>query len=145
MISSSSLSSSTVSSTAAAAAAILNRDKAMPSSLGYWVLAAGIMSTIFHTVQACGNYRIAEALCYLDHGIAGTAICHFYNRCGTPSLRTILCGIIAFITLAFPITSIHLPSYTTLHSLWHTLAAVTAVLWAYDATHSSSPKQPLVE
>lgn len=146
---SSSTSSSTVSSTAAtiaAATAVLNRGKNIPSSLGYWVLAAGIMSTIFHTVQACGNYRIAEALCYLDHGIAGTAICHFYNRCGTPSLRTILCGIIAFITLAFPITAIHLPSYTTLHSLWHTLAAATAVLWAYDATHTPSPKQkPLVE
>jgi hypothetical protein len=145
----SSSTSSTVSSTAtaiAAATAVLNRGKAIPSSLGYWVLAAGIMSTIFHTVQACGNYRIAEALCYLDHGIAGTAICHFYNRCGTPSLRTILCGIIAFITLAFPITSIHLPSYTTLHSLWHTLAAATAVLWAYDATHAPSSKQkPLVE
>ena len=139
-----SLSSKAVSSSVTVTAA------AMPSSLGYWVLAAGIMSTIFHTVQACGNYRIAEALCYLDHGIAGTAICHFYNRCGTPSLRTILCGIIAFVTLAFPITSIHLPSYTTLHSIWHTLAAATAVLWAYDATHAISPQppppqQPLVE
>jgi hypothetical protein len=121
------------------AAAVLNRSKQMPSSLGYWVLAAGVMSTIFHTVQACGNYRIAEALCYLDHGIAGTAICHFYNRCGMPSLRTIVSGIVAFIILAFPITSIHLPSYTTLHSLWHTLAAITAVVWANDATQYSYP------
>ena len=109
------------------------RPKIIPSSLGYWVLAAGIMSTIFHTVQACGNYRIAEALCYLDHGIAGTAVCHFYSQCGAPSLRTLLCGIVALVTLAFPITSIHLPSYTTLHSIWHALAAVTAVLWASDA------------
>jgi hypothetical protein len=110
----------------------------LPATLGYWVLSAGIVSTLFHTVQAIGNYRIAEALCYIDHGIAGTAICHFYYKCGRPSFRTILCGMIGLCTLAFPITLIYLPLYTFLHSLWHILAAFTAVLWAKDSHHPNN-------
>lgn len=116
-----------------------NSRRRLPAALGYWVLSAGIMSTIFHSVQALGNYRIAEALCYMDHGVAGTAICYFYYTCGRPSIRTLLCGILGLITLAYPADSIlHISAYTLLHSMWHTFAALTAVLWANDSSFLSS-------
>ena len=36
--------------------------------LGVLVLAAGTVSTVFHSVQALGNFSVAEVLCYVDHG-----------------------------------------------------------------------------
>lgn len=106
----------------------------IPPSLGWWLLSAGCMSTLFHTVQAVGDYRVAEALCYLDHGVAGTAVLYYGDRCGRPSGRALLCGVAGLITLAFPAAALCPPAYTWLHSLWHALSAVTAVLWACDAS-----------
>jgi hypothetical protein len=51
--------------------------------LGLWVGLAGIVSTIFHSVQAfCGSRGFAETLCYVDHAVAVTAICYFWKICG---------------------------------------------------------------
>jgi hypothetical protein len=105
----------------------------VPPSLGWWVLSAGCMSTLFHTVQAVGDYRVAEALCYLDHGVAGTAVLFYLYTCGRPSGRALLCGGAGLITLAFPAAALCPPAYTWLHSLWHALSALAAVLWAVDA------------
>jgi hypothetical protein len=102
-------------------------------SLGWWVLSAGCMSTLFHTVQAVGDYRIAEALCYLDHGVAGTAVLFYLYTCGRPSGRALLCGGAGLITLAFPAAAWCPPAYTWLHALWHALSALAAVWWACDA------------
>jgi hypothetical protein len=111
----------------------------IPASLGWWILSAGCMSTLFHTVQAIGDYSIAEALCYLDHGVAGTAVLYYWFSCGRPSIRTIVCGVAGVMALAFPAASVCPPAYTLLHSLWHALSALAAVLWAYDSNaHRSS-------
>lgn len=104
----------------------------IPASLGWWTLLAGAMSTVFHTVQAVGDYGVAEALCYWDHGIAGTAILYFWYACGRPSPRAWLCASAGVAALAFPVAACP-PIYPWLHSLWHVLSALAAVVWARDA------------
>lgn len=107
---------------------------AVPAALGWWILAAGCMSTIFHAVQAWGDYGIAEALCYLDHGVAGTATLYFWHACGAPSLRTWLWAAAGLTTLAFPITAVYPPLYPALHASWHVLSAIAALVWVQDAS-----------
>jgi hypothetical protein len=105
----------------------------LPTALGGWTMAAGCMSTIFHTVQAYGDFGLAEALCYWDHGVAGTAILYFWYACGRPSVRTWACITAGLTALAFPITAVHPPLYPALHASWHVLSAVAALVWAHDA------------
>jgi len=100
------------------------------TAAGYWVLLAGSMSTVFHTVQAVGDYSVAEALCYLDHGVAGTAILYFWRTFSHPSRRTTALGLAGLVALASPSSN---AVYAVLHSLWHFLSAATAVVWAMDA------------
>jgi hypothetical protein len=104
-----------------------------PAALGGWTMAAGCMSTIFHTVQAYGDFGLAEALCYWDHGVAGTAILYFWYACGRPSARTWACMTAGLAALAFPITAVCPPLYPALHASWHVLSAVAALVWAHDA------------
>lgn len=103
-------------------------------SLALWTLSAGTVSTIFHTVQSLGHYRAAEALCFIDHGVAGTAVLHFWHVCGAPSRRTWALGAAGLACLACPGDL-----YPALHSLWHGLSALTAVVWARDAEAAGQP------
>ena len=97
------------------------------SYLGLWILTAGLVSTIFHSVQALGSPALAESLCYLDHGIAISAGGYFLNTCGFPSKKVLTLGIAALATLV--ITD---PCYTVLHSTWHFLSAAVATTWAVE-------------
>lgn len=97
--------------------------------LGTFIIAAGTVSTIFHYFQALGSFRIAEALCYLDHAVAISAISYFWHRCGRPGLAASLMATAGLATLAItkPIVI-----YPYLHSAWHGLSAGAAVFWAHD-------------
>jgi len=96
------------------------------SALGWWILTAGVVSTVFHSVQALGPNLWAEALCYLDHGIAGAAVMYFWHMCGPPQgLYTLTLAAAGMTCLAFPFP----PGYVWLHAVWHVLSAATAVLW----------------
>jgi len=97
------------------------------SLLGVWVSMAGLISTIFHSVQALGSYALAENLCYLDHAVAGSAILYFFDTCGVPSKMASTIGAVALVALV-----VTTPSYAWLHSFWHYLSAATATLWALD-------------
>jgi len=103
------------------------------SMLGVLVLVAGLISTVFHSVQVLGPYALAENLCYLDHAVAGSTVLYFVDTCGIPSKMTTFIGILALITLV-----ITTPNYTCLHSFWHYLSAATAILWALDGFSKSS-------
>ena len=97
--------------------------------LGGLVLTAGVVSTIFHYFQALGSFRIAEALCYIDHAVAVTSILSFWNRCGRPGVCTTVIGLtgIAMLVITDPL---HI--YPYLHSTWHGLSAAAAIMWAHD-------------
>lgn len=114
------------------AAAYLHLLYAQQHKTGFWILAAGTISTIFHTVQAAGYYHTAEALCYLDHGVAGTAILYFFHVCGNPSRRAWGLGVSGLVALACPGYM-----YPFWHSLWHVLSAATAVVWVHDSEKST--------
>jgi hypothetical protein len=97
------------------------------SLLGAWICLAGLVSTIFHSVQALGSYPLAQSLCYVDHAVAFSSFCYFLDTCGFPSKRVLSIGSASLVTLA--VTS---PGYTFLHSTWHYLSAATATLWALE-------------
>lgn len=97
------------------------------SMLGVWVSVAGLISTIFHSVQALGSYGLAKNLCFLDHAVAGSAILYFFDTCGLPSKMASLIGALAMVTLV-----ISTPGYAWFHSSWHYLSAATATRWALD-------------
>lgn len=97
------------------------------TNLGLWILLAGAVSTIFHSVQALGSYAVAESLCYVDHGIALSAGLYFLNTCGFPSRKVMTLGIAALATLV-----ISHPYYAILHSTWHFLSAAVATTWAVE-------------
>lgn len=99
--------------------------------LGVWILAAGLVSTIFHSVQALGPYTMAEALCYVDHGFAISACFYYFETLPRPSRRVWAFGLTGIATLV--ITD---PGYTWLHSTWHFLSAAAATLWAVEG-HAS--------
>lgn len=96
--------------------------------LGVWILLAGAVSTIFHSVQALGSYVIAESLCYVDHGIAISACLYYFKTCGFPSKKVWALGIAGLLALIFT----H-PFYALFHSLWHFLSAAAATFWAIES------------
>ena len=95
--------------------------------LGIWVLLAGLVSTIFHSVQALGPYTVAEGLCYIDHGIAISSTFYFWETCGRPSRRVWAFGLAGFVALVLT----H-PGYAFLHSSWHFLSAAAATIWGLE-------------
>jgi hypothetical protein len=95
------------------------------TGLGMWVAAAGAISTLFHSFQALGDYGIAEGLCYIDHGVALTAIFYFWRVLGRPSPATCAVSLAGLVTLVLT----H-PGYAYLHSTWHFLSSSAAILWA---------------
>lgn len=97
------------------------------TNLGLWILTAGTVSTIFHSVQALGSHAVAESLCYVDHGIAISACFYFLKTCGFPSKKVLTLGIAALATLV-----VSYPCYAFLHSTWHFLSAAVATKWAIE-------------
>jgi hypothetical protein len=97
--------------------------------LGIMMLAAGLISTVFHTEQALGSYAVANSLCYIDHAIAGTSTFYWFHTCGKPSKMVLALGIVALAALSIPLPS----GYAFMHSSWHFLSAAAAVLWALEA------------
>lgn len=95
--------------------------------LGIWILLAGAVSTIFHSVQALGSYAIAESLCYVDHGVAISASFYYFKTCGLPSRKVFAIGIAGLAALVLTY-----PSYALLHSAWHFLSAAAATKWAVE-------------
>jgi hypothetical protein len=100
--------------------------------LGTLVLTAGVVSTVFHYYQALGSFRIAEALCYIDHAVAITSILSFWHRCGRPGVFTTILGLTGIATLVIT-DPLHI--YPYLHSAWHCLSAGAAILWAHDGVN----------
>ena len=96
--------------------------------LGVWILLAGVVSTIFHSVQALGSYAAAESLCYVDHGVAISASLYYFRTCGFPSRKVLAIGIAGLAALVFTY-----PCYAILHSAWHFLSAAAATKWAVEA------------
>ena len=103
------------------------REVSTYSDLGVGVAACGIVSAFFHTLQAMGTSAWAEAACYMDHGFALTTFLYFWRVCGSPfqRKRVWITGVIGLGALAVPAK----PGYAWLHSSWHVLSAVTALLW----------------
>jgi hypothetical protein len=99
--------------------------------LGLWILAAGLISTIFHSVQALGSYSVASSLCYIDHGFAISACFYYFETLPRPSRRVWAIGL-----AAIPALVITYPGYAWLHSAWHFLSAAAATLWAVEG-HAS--------
>eukprot|EP00529_Nitzschia_sp_RCC80_P021250 CAMPEP_0113454908 /NCGR_PEP_ID=MMETSP0014_2-20120614/8105_1 /TAXON_ID=2857 /ORGANISM="Nitzschia sp." /LENGTH=416 /DNA_ID=CAMNT_0000346327 /DNA_START=236 /DNA_END=1486 /DNA_ORIENTATION=- /assembly_acc=CAM_ASM_000159 len=96
--------------------------------LALWIGTAGVVSTIFHSVQAFNGSRgFAETLCYIDHAVAITAGLYFWKTCGRPTTTVALIGAVSLVTLV--VTE---PAYALLHSSWHLLSAITATRWALD-------------
>jgi hypothetical protein len=93
--------------------------------LAFWIWAAGLVSTVFHAVQSMGHATNAEALYYVDHGIAGAAVFYFYHICGLPNRNALILGVAGLLCLALPLR----PGYAWLHSLWHVLSAAAALMW----------------
>jgi hypothetical protein len=93
--------------------------------LSLWLLLSGFVSTLFHAVQAYGDYAVAEGWCYLDHGVAISATLYFLHYCKAPRRLTWVVGGLGVALLALP-----LPGYLFLHSTWHVLSAGAATLWA---------------
>jgi hypothetical protein len=87
--------------------------------LSAWMLASGLISTIFHSVQAFGSYPIAESLCYIDHGVAFSSFFYFFEVCGRPSWQVVGLGALAGMCLC--LTS---PGYVWFHSAWHIFIAM---------------------
>jgi hypothetical protein len=93
--------------------------------LSLWLLLSGFVSTLFHAVQAYGDYAVAEGWCYLDHGVAISATLYYLHYCKAPQRLTWVVGGVGVALLALP-----LPGYLFLHSSWHVLSAGAATLWA---------------
>jgi hypothetical protein len=100
--------------------------------LGVWVLAAGLVSTIFHSVQALGSFSMAEALCYVDHGVAISACFYYFETLPRPSRRVWALGFAGSVALVIT----HPGYYAWMHSTWHFLSAAGALLWALEG-HAS--------
>lgn len=102
------------------------------TGLAFWILTSGLVSTIFHSFQAMSGSAeasaLAEALCFVDHGVAGASVLYFWNVCGRPRRSTVVVGVAGLVALALPLR----PGYAWLHSLWHFLSATAALLWAFQ-------------
>ena len=96
--------------------------------LGWLVLCSGGMSLIYHSFQALGPLNIAESLCYFDHGLAISSFFCFLDKCGLPSPKTWIIGLLSLTLLV-----VSGDVYPIVHSLWHLGSASTTVSWASDA------------
>ena len=105
------------------------------TGLGLWIVASGIISTIFHSFQALGDRLIAEGLCFVDHGVACSSILYFWRTCGRPrDAKVWALGIGGILALCLPLK----PGYAFLHSFWHFLSAAAALLWTKQVNRYSN-------
>ena len=104
--------------------------------LGWLVLSSGSISLLYHSFQAWGAINIAESLCYIDHGLALSSGCCFLDKCGMPSSKTLLIGIISLCMLIFGGDTIGSFEYTypIIHSFWHLGSAGATISWAFDGS-----------
>lgn len=96
--------------------------------LGWLVLCSGVISFVYHTFQTVGLLIAAESLCFVDHGLAISAACCFFEKCGWPSVRTLIVGVFSLGLLTVGADGI----YPIIHSCWHMGSATASVLWASD-------------
>lgn len=101
--------------------------------LGWLVLSSGVISLLYHTFQTFGALNIAESLCFVDHGLALSSGCCFFDKCGMPSLKTWIIGMISLCLLA-----IEGDVYPIVHSLWHLGSAGVTISWACDGVERRS-------
>ena len=104
--------------------------------LGVWIGLAGLVSTIFHSVQALGSHPVAESLCYIDHGVALSAGMYYFDTLGMPSKKVWMLGIIGLLLLAIPDQLL----YSMTHSLWHLFSAAAATVWGLEGPASARRK-----
>jgi hypothetical protein len=98
--------------------------------LGVWILVAGLVSTLYHTVQSLvGVNAVSETLAYIDHGIALSAGCYYLDTCGWPSKKVLTIGLSGIACLAVCNSA---EAYAILHSCWHGLSAAAATIWAIE-------------
>jgi hypothetical protein len=109
--------------------------------LGLWILAAGLVSTIFHFVQALGSFHMAEALCFVDHGVAISACFYYWKTLPRPSRRVWALGLMGGVALVITVPGY----YVGWHSTWHFLSAAGATLWAVEghASQNNIAKQAI--
>lgn len=94
--------------------------------LSLWVWLAGLVSLTFHSVQTVAPYHIAEAWCFVDHGVAIASVAYFWTVCGPPTWPVWLTGgVLGGICLSNPVSS----WYVWTHSIWHVLSAAAAIFW----------------
>lgn len=114
-----------------ASSAVLFRDRRRgvphPLMLPWLTLVAGLASTVYHYYQSMGVTVAAEALAYVDHGIAISAGFYFLRKCGFPRLGTSVLGISGLSLFKF-----RGDQYPASHSLWHIVSALTIISWAND-------------
>ena len=98
--------------------------------LGTWILLAGLISTIYHSVQAIvGVNNVLHTLAFIDHGVALTAGCYYLDTCGWPSKKVLTIGLSGIACLA---VCYNAETYAILHALWHGLSAAAATTWAVE-------------
>ena len=103
--------------------------------LGWLVLCSGSISLLYHSFQAWGAINIAESLCYIDHGLAISSGCCFLDKCGMPSSKTLLIGIISLCMLTIGgDTGSFEYTYPIIHSFWHLGSASATISWAFDGS-----------
>lgn len=95
--------------------------------LGWLTLCCGGMSLIYHSFQAVGPINVAQSLCFVDHGLAISSACCFLDRCGFPSVKTWIIGLLSLSLLV-----ISGDVYPIVHSLWHLGSAGASISWAAD-------------
>lgn len=114
-----------------ASSAVLFRDRRRgvphPPMLAWLTFIAGLASTVYHYYQSMGVTVAAEALAYVDHGIAISAGFYFLRKCGIPRLGTSVLGISGLSLFSF-----RGDKYPASHSLWHIMSALTIISWAND-------------
>ena len=97
--------------------------------LGWLVICSGIISLLYHSFQAFGAVNTAQSLSFIDHGFALSSGCCFFDRCGMPSSKTMLIGIISLCML-----SMGGDVYPIIHSMWHFGSASVTISWALDGS-----------
>ena len=98
--------------------------------LGLWILLSGLISTMYHSVQALvGVNAFAETLAYVDHGVALSAACYYLDVCGLPSKKVLGIGLTGLVCLA---VCYNAEMYAILYSIWHGLSAAAATTWAVE-------------
>jgi len=105
-----------------------SRHLARDPLLGASVITAGLVSTIYHSVQTLGSYAMAQELCLIDTGVALSSSALFLKNFGLPSWKTSIIGGAGILAWMNPLDG----SYAGFHSMWHFFSAMASVSWGFD-------------